>query len=167
MSGFLHFRSVIHPLFRRISTAKANNEKLEVIRTSTPVEDNIPSCLFPPTHTSFKSKSFSMSVVGIDFGYQNSVIAAAGRGGVDVILNGASNRLNPYVVVSCAFGPWISIHRSLIHSIVPSCHNTHSFTHTTTPCIMADRWLDSKPAAKWANRPRRGSFPTTRTTLPA
>ena len=39
-----------------------------------------------------------MSVVGIDFGYQNSVIAAAGRGGVDVILNGNSNRLNPYVL---------------------------------------------------------------------
>lgn len=39
----------------------------------------------------------TMSVVGIDFGYQNSVIAAAGRGGVDVILNGNSNRLNPYV----------------------------------------------------------------------
>lgn len=38
-----------------------------------------------------------MSVVGVDIGYQNSVIAAAGRGGVDVILNGNSNRLNPYV----------------------------------------------------------------------
>ena len=36
-----------------------------------------------------------MSVVGVDLGYQNSVIAAAGRGGVDVILNGNSNRLNP------------------------------------------------------------------------
>lgn len=35
------------------------------------------------------------SVVGIDLGFQNSVIAAAGRGGVDVILNGNSNRLNP------------------------------------------------------------------------
>jgi heat shock protein 4 len=31
-----------------------------------------------------------MSVVGIDLGYQNSAIAAAGRGGVDVILNGNS-----------------------------------------------------------------------------
>jgi len=39
-----------------------------------------------------------MSVVGIDFGNQNSVIAAAGRGGVDVILNGSSNRLNPTMV---------------------------------------------------------------------
>ena len=37
------------------------------------------------------------SVVGIDFGYQNSLIAAAGRGGVDVLLNGNSQRLNPYV----------------------------------------------------------------------
>jgi Hsp70 protein len=40
-----------------------------------------------------------MSVVGIDLGFQNSVIAAAGRGGVDVILNGNSNRLNPYVQI--------------------------------------------------------------------
>mmetsp|Transcript_2124 Transcript_2124/g.2404 ORF Transcript_2124/g.2404 Transcript_2124/m.2404 type:complete len:809 (+) Transcript_2124:49-2475(+) len=39
-----------------------------------------------------------MSVVGIDFGGQNSVIAAAGRGGVDVILNGNSNRLNASMV---------------------------------------------------------------------
>jgi heat shock protein 4 len=34
-------------------------------------------------------------VVGIDWGFQNSLIAAAGRGGVDVVLNGSSNRLNP------------------------------------------------------------------------
>lgn len=39
-----------------------------------------------------------MSVVGLDFGNQNAVIAAAGRGGVDVILNGNSNRLNPSMV---------------------------------------------------------------------
>lgn len=39
-----------------------------------------------------------MSVVGIDFGVKNAVIAAAGRGGVDVILNGNSNRLNPCMV---------------------------------------------------------------------
>lgn len=39
-----------------------------------------------------------MSVVGLDFGAQNAVIAAAGRGGVDVILNGNSNRLNPAMV---------------------------------------------------------------------
>lgn len=36
-------------------------------------------------------------VVGIDLGCQSSLIAAAGRGGVDVILNGNSQRLNPYV----------------------------------------------------------------------
>lgn len=36
-----------------------------------------------------------MSVVGIDFGNQNALIAAAGRGGVDVLLNGNSNRQNP------------------------------------------------------------------------
>jgi len=39
-----------------------------------------------------------MSVVGLDFGNQNAVIAAAGRGGVDVILNGGSNRLNAAMV---------------------------------------------------------------------
>lgn len=36
-----------------------------------------------------------MSVVGLDFGSTNCVIASAGRGGVDVLLNGNSNRLNP------------------------------------------------------------------------
>ena len=40
------------------------------------------------------------SVVGIDLGYQNALIAAAGRGGVDVLLNGNSQRLNPYVLNS-------------------------------------------------------------------
>lgn len=39
-----------------------------------------------------------MSVVGLDFGNQNAVIAAAGRGGVDVILNGNSNRLNASMI---------------------------------------------------------------------
>jgi len=39
-----------------------------------------------------------MSVVGLDFGNQNAVIAAAGRGGVDVILNGNTQRLNPCMV---------------------------------------------------------------------
>lgn len=39
-----------------------------------------------------------MSVVGVDLGVKNSVIAAAGRGGVDVILNGNSNRLNPTMI---------------------------------------------------------------------
>lgn len=38
------------------------------------------------------------SVVGLDLGLQNSLIAAAGRGGVDVILNGNSNRQNPTMV---------------------------------------------------------------------
>jgi molecular chaperone DnaK (HSP70) len=43
-----------------------------------------------------ENKSYAtMSVVGIDFGYSNAVIAAAGRGGVDILLNGNSNRLNP------------------------------------------------------------------------
>lgn len=37
----------------------------------------------------------SMSVVGVDLGYQNTVIAAAGRGGVDVLMNGSAKRLNP------------------------------------------------------------------------
>ena len=37
----------------------------------------------------------AMSVVGVDFGAKHAVIAAAGRGGVDVILNGNSQRLNP------------------------------------------------------------------------
>lgn len=39
-----------------------------------------------------------MSVVGLDFGNQYAVIAAAGRGGVDVILNGNSNRLNASMI---------------------------------------------------------------------
>lgn len=39
-----------------------------------------------------------MSVVGVDFGCKNAVIAAAGRGGVDVVLNGNSNRLNANMV---------------------------------------------------------------------
>ena len=33
-----------------------------------------------------------MAVIGIDFGNLNCVIAQAGRGGVDVLLNGASKR---------------------------------------------------------------------------
>mmetsp|Transcript_24206 Transcript_24206/g.48151 ORF Transcript_24206/g.48151 Transcript_24206/m.48151 type:complete len:835 (+) Transcript_24206:63-2567(+) len=39
-----------------------------------------------------------MSVVGVDFGAKHCVVAAAGRGGVDVILNGNSQRLNPNMV---------------------------------------------------------------------
>lgn len=56
----------------------------------------------PPISNSTKISSHqqidyptTMSVVGIDFGAKHSVIAAAGRGGVDVILNGNSQRLNP------------------------------------------------------------------------
>ena len=48
-----------------------------------------------PTYLRKPKNAPTMSVVGIDFGNQNAVIAAAGRGGVDVILNGNSNRLNP------------------------------------------------------------------------
>jgi hypothetical protein len=51
-------------------------------------------CL-PPFTGNNHTLPTTMSVVGIDFGNQNAVIAAAGRGGVDVILNGNSNRLNP------------------------------------------------------------------------
>lgn len=36
-----------------------------------------------------------MSVIGIDLGTQNAVIAQALRGGVDVILNESSKRLTP------------------------------------------------------------------------
>jgi len=39
-----------------------------------------------------------MAVVGIDFGNLNCVIAQAGRGGVDVLLNGASKRQNACAV---------------------------------------------------------------------
>jgi len=34
-----------------------------------------------------------MTTVGFDFGNLNCVIARCGRGGVDVLLNGSSNRL--------------------------------------------------------------------------
>jgi hypothetical protein len=53
--------------------------------------DSIPN----PIQLSSNSHSGTMSVVGIDFGAKHAVIAAAGRGGVDVILNGNSQRLNP------------------------------------------------------------------------
>lgn len=39
-----------------------------------------------------------MAVIGIDFGNLNCVISQAGRGGVDVLLNGASKRQNACVV---------------------------------------------------------------------
>ena len=38
------------------------------------------------------TESPRMAVIGIDFGNLNCVIAQAGRGGVDVLLNGASKR---------------------------------------------------------------------------
>lgn len=40
-----------------------------------------------------------MSVVGIDFGSRNALIAIAQRGGIDVIANEVSNRQTPYVVL--------------------------------------------------------------------
>jgi hypothetical protein len=49
------------------------------------------------------------SVVGIDLGYQNSLIAATARGGVDVILNGNSNRLNPYVSPALLCFRWLPV----------------------------------------------------------
>lgn len=39
-----------------------------------------------------------MSVVGVDFGTLNTVIAVARNRGVDVITNEVSNRATPYVV---------------------------------------------------------------------
>lgn len=39
-----------------------------------------------------------MSVLGLDFGNSNTVIAVAQRGGVDIIANEASSRLTPYVL---------------------------------------------------------------------
>jgi len=38
-----------------------------------------------------------MSVLGLDFGTQNLVIAVAQRGGVDILANEASSRLTAYV----------------------------------------------------------------------
>ena len=49
------------------------------------------------------------TVVGLDFGLTNCSIAAAGRGGVDVVLNGNSNRLNP-VRFPSSFFPFRSQH---------------------------------------------------------
>lgn len=45
----------------------------------------------------FQSKKLKMSVIGIDFGNVDCVIAQAKRGGIDIILNENSNRKNPYV----------------------------------------------------------------------
>jgi Hsp70 protein len=61
---------------------------------------SLEATLYPPLH--FSLALTMTSVVGIDLGYQNSLIAAAGRGGVDVLLNGNSQRLNPYVC-GCLF----------------------------------------------------------------
>jgi hypothetical protein len=38
-----------------------------------------------------------MSVIGIDLGNRNSIIAVAQRGGIDIVLNECSNRHTPYV----------------------------------------------------------------------
>lgn len=46
-------------------------------------------------HWLIKRYNLKMSVVGVDLGYMNTVIAAAGRGGVDVLMNGSAKRLNP------------------------------------------------------------------------
>lgn len=45
-----------------------------------------------------------MAVVGIDFGTQNSIVAHAVRGGVDIILNESSKRQNPYVFTKMQTG---------------------------------------------------------------
>jgi hypothetical protein len=37
-----------------------------------------------------------MSVIGIDLGNRNSIIAVAQRGGIDIVLNECSNRHTPY-----------------------------------------------------------------------
>jgi heat shock protein 4 len=39
-----------------------------------------------------------MAVVGFDFGNQNSVVAVAQRGGIDVLMNEVSSRLSPSLV---------------------------------------------------------------------
>ena len=36
-----------------------------------------------------------MSVIGVDFGNANFVIAQAKRGGIDIVLNESSKRINP------------------------------------------------------------------------
>ncbi len=48
-----------------------------------------------PFSLASSSRSAAMSVIGIDLGTQNAVIAQALRGGVDVILNESSKRLTP------------------------------------------------------------------------
>jgi hypothetical protein len=94
------------------------SKKIDVARAFIPIELAIVLTrlyslrLFCTLH----SLNFIMtSVVGIDLGYQNSLIAAAGRGGVDVLLNGNSQRLNPYVV-SLVFILIDSLNRSISQS---------------------------------------------------
>ena len=70
-------------------TARPRNPAHYFLERGKGVGPTYPKRQTPPPHPA------TMSVVGIDFGNQNAVIAAAGRGGVDVILNGNSNRLNP------------------------------------------------------------------------
>ena len=57
-----------------------------------------------------------MSVIGIDIGNRYSTIAQAKRGGIDIILNENSKRLNSYVRASArrgvlaayrAYGGWV------------------------------------------------------------
>jgi hypothetical protein len=81
----------------------------EIIGSETndpPPHFHTPKALFPQKETSYSRAKQStvhstttttsiMSVVGVDLGYQNTCIAAAGRGGVDVLMNGSAKRLNP------------------------------------------------------------------------
>ncbi len=58
-----------------------------------------------------------MSVVGIDFGNLNTVIAVARKRGIDVIANEASNRLTPYVSpLSALFSASILLASTLLSS---------------------------------------------------
>jgi len=62
-----------------------------------------------------------MSVIGVDFGNKNAVVAAAGRGGVDVVLNGNSNRLNSCMV---GFGNCRSMGESAQSTATSNFRNT-------------------------------------------
>mmetsp|Transcript_16759 Transcript_16759/g.37682 ORF Transcript_16759/g.37682 Transcript_16759/m.37682 type:complete len:809 (-) Transcript_16759:229-2655(-) len=64
-----------------------------------------------------------MSVVGVDLGNKNAVIAAAGRGGVDVILNGNSNRQNPSLI---SFGSHRTMGENASSSAMSNYKNTIS-----------------------------------------
>lgn len=67
--------------------------EIYVLDTAPPIEIEHPTPYKP--NNNYSTIVAIMSVVGIDFGVKHCVIAAAGRGGVDVILNGNSQRLNP------------------------------------------------------------------------